>query len=298
MEVETVAARRAGLPGAGETSSSTTGCGGESSATSAPGDDRAPRLRVRSGVTIRFGDGEFGLIPGRHPLSRRLPGRQRPPRQPAGRCGAMVRCHAGAAPSTAIENPFAIDGGIDPETPDEIRQLAPEAFRALTYRAVRPEDYAEAAERLRWVQRAGCSFRWTGSWLTAFVTPDPLGPVEVTADHAPELEGQLDRFRQAGREARARPPLRRPRPAHPLLRGDLRVRRGGDRAVRRRCADRRPRSSPPTTSPSARPLRRSPLEAAIQDVAGVRAVEEITFRRRGFFDWPRCRAPTSPAATK
>ena len=45
--------------------------------------------------------------------------------------------------------------------------VAPEAFRAVTYRAVRPEDYAEAAERLPWVQRAGATFRWTGSWLTA-----------------------------------------------------------------------------------------------------------------------------------
>ena len=38
--------------------------------------------------------------------------------------------------------------------PTSVR-LAPDAFRALTFRAVRPEDYAEAAERLPWVQRAG-----------------------------------------------------------------------------------------------------------------------------------------------
>ena len=33
------------------------------------------------------------------------------------------------------------------------------------------------------------------------------------------------------------------------------------------------------------PLERSRLEAVIQDVPGVRAVEDITFRRRGFFGW-------------
>ena len=62
-------------------------------------------------------------------------------------------------------------GGLDAETPEVLRQLAPDAFKAITYRAVRPGDYAEAAERLAWVQKAGSVFRWTGSWLTAFVTP-------------------------------------------------------------------------------------------------------------------------------
>ena len=33
------------------------------------------------------------------------------------------------------------------------------------------------------------------------------------------------------------------------------------------------------------PLERSRLEAAIQGVPGVRAVEDIQFRRRGMFDW-------------
>ncbi len=42
------------------------------------------------------------------------------------------------------------------------------------------------------------------------------------------------------------------------------------------------------------PLDRSPLEAAIQQVAGVRAVEDITFRRRGVLDWAELPA-TLPA---
>ena len=54
----------------------------------------------------------------------------------------------------------------------------------MTYRAVVPADYEAAAETLPWVQRAGTAFRWTGSWLTVFTTPDtrhgtPIAPVQV-----------------------------------------------------------------------------------------------------------------------
>src|SRR6185436_7842594 len=55
--------------------------------------------------------------------------------------------------------------------------------------------------RLPWVQRAGASFRWTGSWLTAFATPDPKGAFVVTPQERADAFGQLDRFRQAGRPA-------------------------------------------------------------------------------------------------
>ncbi len=157
------------------------------------------------GVSIRFGDGVFGLVPARGTQFKAtyLVGNGRRGNVPA---GAITGFDAGALVISAVENPFAVDSGLDPETPEEIRQLAPEAFRALTYRAVRPEDYREAAERLSWVQRAGCSFRWTGSWQTAFVTPDPRSSVQVTADERIDLENQLDRFRQAGRETHAMDP--------------------------------------------------------------------------------------------
>jgi hypothetical protein len=53
----------------------------------------------------------------------------------------------------AVTNPLPISG-VDPEDAAVIKQIAPEAFRAVTFRAVRPEDYAEIAERLPGVQRA------------------------------------------------------------------------------------------------------------------------------------------------
>src|SRR4030095_3506678 len=107
----------------------------------------------------------------------------------------------------AVTNPLAVTSGVDPETADSIRQLAPEAFRAITFRAVRPEDYAEAVERLPWVQRAGARFRWTGSWLTVFATPDPKGSFALTPPEETALAAQLDRFLLAGSETWGRDPI-------------------------------------------------------------------------------------------
>ena len=241
------------------------------------------------GVTIRFGDSVFGLTPARGSRFRAnyLVGNGRRGNVPAGAVQWFDSTDAAvAAVVTAIENPFAVDSGVDPETPQEIRQLAPEAFRALTFRAVRPEDYAEAAERLDWVQRAGCSFRWTGSWQTAFVTPDPRHSVEVTDDQRIDLERQLDRFRQAGRETHALDPRYadidlqiRVCVAPASYPAEVKVRVLGaltDSSTSFFAADN-------FTFGTA--LDRSRLEAAIQTVVGVRAVEDITFRRREVLDW-------------
>lgn len=245
------------------------------------------------GVTIRFGDGVFGLVPARGTrfAASYLAGNGRRANLPA----AAVTRFDQADPIAdiqiklkvaAVENPLAIADGVDPETPEEIRQLAPDAFRSITYRAVRPEDYAEAVERLPWVQRAGCSFRWTGSWQTAFATPDPRASVEITGAQRAELERQLDRFRQAGRETHALDPRY----------ADLDLKIAFCVAPDAYASEVKVRLAAVLTgSPDAffsadhftfgTPLERAPLEAAIQGVAGVRAVEDIQFRRRGFFDW-------------
>lgn len=246
-----------------------------------------------AGSTIRFGDGAFGLVPARGTRFRAtyLVGNGRPGNLPSGAIRYFAQTNPAAniavgALVSALENPFAVINGVDPETAEEVRQLAPEAFQELTYRAVRPEDYAEAAGRLRWVQRAGCSFRWTGSWQTAFVTPDPLTSVEVTDRQRDELDQQLDRFRQAGRETSTLDPRY----------ADLDLRIGFCVAPDAYAAEVKVRVAAALTgSPGAlfspdrftfgSPLDRSQLESAIQHVAGVRAVESIEFRRRGSFDW-------------
>ena len=167
------------------------------------------------GKTICFGDGEFGRIPGNtvFEVTYRLDNGAR------GNVAAGTLTQCALPFVVSVTNPLPARDGLAPETPQQIRQLAPEAFRALTFRAVRPEDYAEAGERLPWVQRAGAAFRWTGSWLTAYVTPDPKSTAFVSDTQAAELNDQVDRFRQAGRPAyMLESALRQSRLADPRLR--------------------------------------------------------------------------------
>src|SRR5204863_5668842 len=115
------------------------------------------------GNSLRFGDGEFGIAPtenSKFTLRYRLGNGSRMNVAP----NTLVLFPLGLPPGVAsVTNPLAGTGGRDPETADQIRINAPQAFRAFTYRAVQPDDYEDIAERLPWVQQAGAAVRWTGS---------------------------------------------------------------------------------------------------------------------------------------
>jgi hypothetical protein len=94
-------------------------------------------------------------------------------------------------------NPLPAQGGTEPESAEDIKRDAPEAFR-IQERAVTPEDYAEVAERHPSVQRAAATFRWTGSWYTVFLTVDRKGGAEVDAVYEQTLRDHIERYRMAG----------------------------------------------------------------------------------------------------
>jgi hypothetical protein len=73
----------------------------------------------------------------------------------------------------AVYQPLAAWLGTDPESVEEVRQLAPEAFRAIQFRAVTERDWEEAALRHPDVAAAKARYRWTGSWHTVFVAIHP-----------------------------------------------------------------------------------------------------------------------------
>ncbi len=96
-----------------------------------------------------------------------------------------------------IANPLPAQGGSEPESAEDIRRDAPEAFR-VQERAVTPADYAEITERHAGVQRAAASFRWTGSWHTVFLTVDRKGGGEVDAQYEQGIREHVERYRMAG----------------------------------------------------------------------------------------------------
>jgi hypothetical protein len=113
-----------------------------------------------------------------------------------------------------LRHPLPAVDGTDPESVEEVRQLAPRAFHAETFRAVTETDYEEAARKLSSVAAAKCTFRWTGSWHTVFVAVHPQDPADLITepdggirlrdDLAGAVRNHLARYRLAGYDLEVR----------------------------------------------------------------------------------------------
>ncbi len=162
-------------------------------------DGAAPELTVESEhdgqARLRFGDGEHGRLPQE---GTSFSVTYRVGNGPMGNVGAEALAHAVTTVAiVGVRNPLAAAGGARPETPDEIRRDAPQAF-AVQERAVTESDYAEVTRRNEGVQQAAATFRWTGSWHTAFVTAQRPGGAEVDEEFETDLRAWLERYRLAG----------------------------------------------------------------------------------------------------
>lgn len=160
-------------------------------------------------VFLRFGDDTLGSRPieGTKFLARYRIGNGA-----SGNVGADTLSHivsstlSDVSAIIAVRNPLPAEGGIEPETIEEVRQNAPSAFR-VQQRAVTPADYEEITIRKELAercdidaQRAAGTLRWTGSWHTMFVTVDRLGGAPVNSEFETRLRGCLERFRMAGQD--------------------------------------------------------------------------------------------------
>ncbi|HUO39697.1 MAG TPA: baseplate J/gp47 family protein [Mycobacterium sp.] len=160
------------------------------------------------GTTIRFGDGTFGASPqpGRKFTVLYRVGDGVAGNVPADTIVTVAPGQPQGSNITACTNPFAAAGGTDAETIAQVRNRAPQRFRAQPLRAVQAADYAGAVQSVPGVQQAGTRFRWTGSWLTVFTTADPKVSEEPTVDQLTSLTQLLDRRRLAGYESYLLPP--------------------------------------------------------------------------------------------
>ena len=241
---------------------------------------------------MRFGDGEFGSLPASDTLFRveyRL-GSGAAANVPVGAVSALqIRSVASplALQLSAVSNPFPVTSGVNPESATEIKMLTPEAYKAETFFAVRPEDYSAQAEKLDFVQKAQGHFRWTGSWLSAVTAVDMEDAFELSPERRRQVEALLNCRRQAGRDVIVRDPkfvnldlVINLCVARDAFAGQVRVRvrealfgRRGARPVQG--------FFDPDNFTFGTPLRRSALEAAIVAVPGVEAVTGMQIRVHG-----------------
>ena len=242
------------------------------------------------GDTIRFGDGVFGANPD--------PGMEFTVTYRFGTgisgnvaADAVTQLDPGtAAPGdfTAVTNPLAplpSALGSDAQTLQSIKRLAPQKFRATQLRAVLAADYAAAAQTQSGVKRAGTVFRWTGSWLTTFTTPEPVASEQIPIGDRLSLIQLLNRFRMAGTESYVPDPI--------YVSIDLIVELCAMAGAFAAQVQQAVTAALSPTGPGAanaffavsrfvfgQPLQRSALEAAIQAVPGVAGVTCIEYRKR------------------
>jgi uncharacterized phage protein gp47/JayE len=253
------------------------------------------------GTTICFGDGTFGMPP---PPGTVFTAVYRVGGGSAGNVPAdtITNVAPGQAQGPVIvscTNPFPATGGADGETIAQVRDRAPQKFRAEPLRAVRAGDYAAAARSLPWVQQAGTTFRWTGSWLTALTSANPAGSGQPTVAQLESLTELLGQRRLAGYESYVLPPSYVSIDLQITVRGQA-ASFGSDVAATVLAA------LQPGTAPGGQagffdhsrwsfgqPLESSALLAAIQSCQGVVGVSEAQYRRRGVLDW----APLPDALT-
>lgn len=145
---------------------------------------------------LRFGDDVYGRrpTPGAAFTATYRVGNGR-----AGNVGAeaLTRVVLAEPRITRVRNPLPAAGGADPESLEQVRLYAPQAFR-VQERAVTEADYAHMAQRHDEVQKAAATFRWTGSWHTAFVTIDRRGGGGVDPEFETNMRRHLEPFRLAG----------------------------------------------------------------------------------------------------
>jgi hypothetical protein len=154
---------------------------------------------------LRFGDGFHGAVPKPDSI---FTATYRVGNGTAGNvgAGALSRIVLSVAGVLSVRNPLPASGGQEPESIEQVRQYAPQAFRTQE-RAVTAEDYAAAAGRHPEIQKAAATLRWTGSWYTVFVTVDRLGGRPVDAAFKAEMLAFLERFRLAGEDLEVDAPL-------------------------------------------------------------------------------------------
>ncbi|HEY2471686.1 MAG TPA: putative baseplate assembly protein [Terracidiphilus sp.] len=147
---------------------------------------------------LRFGDGTNGERPSSGAL---FSASYRVGNGAMGNVGAetLVYSDTGDARIVKCTNPMAASGGVDPETNEQIRRRAPQAFLTQE-RAITMSDYQDIADRNSQVRESAASLRWTGSWYTVFLAAEPKSGGALPASLAKALKRFVNRYRLAGQD--------------------------------------------------------------------------------------------------
>jgi Baseplate J-like protein len=146
---------------------------------------------------LRFGDDVNGLRP---LTGTAFTASYRLGNGTAGNIGAdTLTFFIGDALIQSCTNPLPATGGTDPETDEQIRRRAPQAFMTQE-RAITMADYERVTKMNSQVKDAVATLRWTGSWYTVFITAEPQDAGNLTPGLRGDLAKNINRYRLAGQD--------------------------------------------------------------------------------------------------
>jgi hypothetical protein len=151
---------------------------------------------------VRFGDGVNGMRP---KSDSEFSATYRVGNGTAGNLGVETLILCTDPRIDGCTNPLPAVGGTNPETTDQIRRRAPQAFMTQE-RAVTMADYERVTEMNAQVQNAVATLRWTGSWYTVFITAERKGEGALTTALRKQLKRNINRYRLAGQDIELEPP--------------------------------------------------------------------------------------------
>lgn len=153
---------------------------------------------------LRFGDDTNGLMP---ESGAAFNATYRVGNGTAGNVGAesLVFLATGDARIVGCTNPMPASGGVDPETTEQIRRRAPQAFLTQE-RAIIMPDYVAIAERNSQIDKAVATLRWTGSWYTVFIAAEPKCGGNLAPAVRKSLTRFVNRYRLAGQDLQLESP--------------------------------------------------------------------------------------------
>jgi Baseplate J-like protein len=152
---------------------------------------------------LRFGDSTNGLRP---ESGSAFTSDYRIGNGTAGDVGANTLTFFAADPRiVSCTNPLPAAGGFNPETNDQIRRRAPQAFMRQE-RAITMADYETVAEMNSLVDKAVATLRWTGSWYTVFITAEPKDAGKLTPSLSKAVAKNVNRYRLAGQDVQLESP--------------------------------------------------------------------------------------------
>ena len=153
---------------------------------------------------LRFGDNTNGALPA---SGTAFTATYRIGNGTAGNIGAESLVFLAAADGRiqSCTNPLPASGGVDPETNDQIRRRAPQAF-VTQERAITMTDYEDVTEQNAQINQAVASMRWTGSWYTVFIAAEPQCGGDLTLALRKALTKNVNRYRLAGQDIQLESP--------------------------------------------------------------------------------------------